>query len=172
MIGQMVSKYRILEEIGRGAMGIVFKAQDTVLGNFVALKILAEKLVNDPEMLRRFAREGGAASALNHPNISTVLETGSWRGRPYLAMELLTGQALDNRLAAGPIPTAQLIEIAIGVTGALEGANCRGPEKVARLRAALGVDVRLEAAYGDSDGDREMLALADDAGLRVFRQRP
>ena len=126
MIGQMVSKYRILEEIGRGAMGIVFKAQDTSLGRFVALKILAEKLVNDPEMLGRFEREGGAASALNHPNICTVFETGSWQGRPYLAMELLTGQALDDRLASGPIPAGLLIEIAIGVTGALEAAHAIG----------------------------------------------
>ena len=126
MIGQMVSKYRILEEIGRGAMGIVFQAQDTSLGRFVALKILAEKLVNDPEMLGRFEREGGAASALNHPNICTVFETGSWQGRPYLAMELLTGQALDDRLASGPIPAGQLIDIAIGVTSALEAAHAIG----------------------------------------------
>ena len=126
MIGQMVSKYRILEEIGRGAMGIVFQAQDTLLGRFVALKILAEKLVNDPEMLCRFEREGGAASALNHPNICTVFETGSWQGRPYLAMELLTGQALDDRLASGPIPAGQLIDIAIGVTSALEAAHAIG----------------------------------------------
>jgi serine/threonine protein kinase len=126
MIGQTVSKYRILEEIGRGAMGIVFKAQDTILGRFVALKIVAEKLVNDPEMLGRFEREGGATSALNHPNICTVLEAGSWKGRPYLAMELLTGQALDDRLASGPIPAGQLIEIAIGVTSALEAAHAIG----------------------------------------------
>jgi eukaryotic-like serine/threonine-protein kinase len=126
MIGQTVSKYRILEEIGRGAMGIVFKAQDTFLGRFVALKIVAEKLVNDPEMLGRFEREGGATSALNHPNICTVLEAGSWKGRPYLAMELLTGQALDDRLASGPIPAGQLIEIAIGVTSALEAAHAIG----------------------------------------------
>jgi serine/threonine protein kinase len=126
MIGQTVSKYRILEEIGRGAMGIVFKAQDTSLGRFVALKILAEKLVNDPEMLGRFEREGGAASALHHPNICTVFEAGSWQGRPYLAMELLTGQALDDRLASGPIPAGQLIEIAIGITSALEAAHAIG----------------------------------------------
>jgi eukaryotic-like serine/threonine-protein kinase len=126
MIGQTVSKYRILEEIGRGAMGIVFKAQDMFLGRFAALKIIAEKLVSDPEMLGRFEREGGSASALNHPNICTVFETGSWQGRPYLAMELLTGQALDHRLAAGPIPPRQLIEIAIGVTSALEATHAIG----------------------------------------------
>jgi serine/threonine protein kinase len=126
MIGQTVSKYRILSEIGRGAMGIVFKAQDVSLGRFAALKILAEKLVNDPEMLHRFEREGGAASALHHPNICTVYETGSWKGRPYLAMELLVGQALDNLLAAGPVPAVQLIEIAIGVTSALEAAHAIG----------------------------------------------
>ena len=126
MIGLTISKYRIIEEIGRGAMGIVFKAQDTSLGRFVALKIVAEKLVNDPEMLCRFEREGGAASALNHPNICTVFESGSWQGRPYLAMELLTGQALDDRLASGPIPAGQLIEIAIGVTSALEATHAIG----------------------------------------------
>lgn len=126
MIGQTVSKYRILEEIGRGAMGIVFKAQDTYLGRLAALKILAEKLVNDPEMLHRFEREGAAASALNHPNICTVFEAGSWQGRPYLAMELLSGQALDHRLTAGPIPAHQVIDIAIGVTSALEAAHAIG----------------------------------------------
>jgi non-specific serine/threonine protein kinase len=126
MIGRMISKYRLLEEIGRGAMGIVFKAQDTSLGRFAAIKVLAEKLVDDPETLHRFEREGGAAAALNHPNICAVIETGSWQGRPYLAMELLTGQALDDRLAAGPVQGGQLIEIAIGVTSALEAAHALG----------------------------------------------
>src|SRR6202162_1550560 len=126
MIGQTVSQYRILEEIGRGGMGIVFKAQDTFLGRFVALKILAEELVNDPEILFRFEREGGSAFALNHPNICSVFETGSWQGRPYLAMELLTGQTLDDRLAAGLLPTSQLIEIAVGVTSALEATHAIG----------------------------------------------
>jgi serine/threonine protein kinase len=126
MIGQTVSKYRILSEIGRGAMGIVFKAQDVYLGRFAALKILADKLVNDPEMLHRFEREGGAASALNHPNICSVYESGSWKGRPYLAMELLVGQALDDRLAAGPVPTGQLVQIGIGVASALEAAHAIG----------------------------------------------
>ena len=112
MIGQMVSKYRILEEIGRGAMGIVFKAQDTFLGRFVALKILAEKLVNDPQMLGRFEREGGAASALNHPNICTVFETGNWKGRPYLAMELLERGSLDDRITKlGKLTEAELFAI-------------------------------------------------------------
>jgi serine/threonine protein kinase len=126
MIGQTVSKYLIVEEIGRGAMGIVFKARDKFLGRYAAVKILAEKLADDPEMLRRFEREGGAACALNHPNICTVFETGSWQGRPYLAMELLTGQALDDRLAAGLIPADQLTEIAIGITSALEATHAIG----------------------------------------------
>ncbi len=126
MIGLTISKYRILEEIGRGAMGIVFKAQDTYLGRFAAVKVLAEKLVDNPEMLSRFEREGGAVSALNHANICTIFESGNWRGRPFLAMELLTGQALDARLAAGSVPPAQAIEIAIGVANALEAAHAIG----------------------------------------------
>jgi eukaryotic-like serine/threonine-protein kinase len=126
MIGVEVSKYRIVEEIGRGAMGIVFKAEDTVLGGFAALKIIADKLANDPEMLHRFEREGRAASALQHPNICNVLESGDWKGRPYLAMELLSGQTLDDRLKSGPIPAPMLLEIAVGVASALEAAHAIG----------------------------------------------
>lgn len=126
MIGLLVSKYRILEEIGRGSMGIVFKAENPLDGRNVAIKILAEKLINDPEMLQRFEREGGAASALNHPNICRVFESGNWQGRPYLVMELLTGQSLDQLLKSGPVPAAQLIDIADGVCRALEAAHAIG----------------------------------------------
>jgi serine/threonine protein kinase len=126
MIGQTISRFRIAEIIGKGAMGIVFKAQDTASGQFVALKILAEKLAEDPDILHRFEREGGAASALKHPNICTVFEAGNWQGRPYLAMELLTGQPLDERLASGPLPPRLLVEIAIGVLSALEAVHALG----------------------------------------------
>jgi serine/threonine protein kinase len=124
MIGQTVSHYRIEEILGRGAMGIVFKVRDTRSGTFAALKIIAEKLARDPEMLHRFEREGGAASALHHPNICTVFESGNWKGRPYLAMELLEGECLDTRLSvSGPIPLAELLSIAIGVAGALDAVH-------------------------------------------------
>ena len=126
MIGHTVSHYRILEEIGRGAMGLVFKAEGPDPGETVALKILAEKLVNDPEMLLRFEREGLAASALNHPNICNVFEAGNWQGRPYLAMELLDGRPLDELLADGPMPPDQVARIALGVAGALEAAHAIG----------------------------------------------
>ncbi len=126
MIGLTISKYRILEEIGRGAMGLVFKAQGPNPGDVVAIKILAEKLANDPEMLLRFEREGLAASALNHPNICNVFEAGNWEGRPYLAMELLEGRTLDGLLAIGPISAARVIHIGIGVAGALEAAHSIG----------------------------------------------
>lgn len=126
MIGKMVLQYLILEEVGRGSMGVVFKAQDTVNNRLVALKIVAEKLARDPQMLRRFEREGAAASALRHPNICTVYECGEWQGRPYLALELLNGKTLDDHLAAGPLPAATLMDIAIGVTSALEATHAIG----------------------------------------------
>src|SRR5580700_6111091 len=114
MVGTMVQGYRVLQELGRGAMGIVFIAQDTLRGRLVALKIIAEKLANDPEMLRRFECEGAAASALRHPNICTMYEGGEWQGRPFLAMELLSGETLDRRLAtAGPLPPDALIKVAV-----------------------------------------------------------
>jgi serine/threonine protein kinase len=126
MIGKMVLQYRILEEIGRGSMGIVFMAEDTVQRRIVALKIIAEKLVHDPQMLRRFEREGAAASALRHPNICTVYECAEWQGRPYLAMEFLSGQTLDQHLAVGPLSATTLLDIAIGVTSALEATHAIG----------------------------------------------
>ncbi|MEO8371586.1 MAG: serine/threonine-protein kinase [Candidatus Solibacter sp.] len=126
MIGLTIYKYRILEELGRGAMGIVFKAEGPHPGEIVALKILADKLIKDPEMLLRFEREGMAASALNHPNICKVVEAGNWKGRPYLAMELLEGQPLDKLLAAGPLPAAQVVQIGIGVAAALEATHAIG----------------------------------------------
>ena len=126
MIGLTISKYRILEEIGRGAMGLVFKAEGPEPGEVIALKILAEKLASDPEMLLRFEREGLAASALNHPNICNVFEAGNWQGRPYLAMELLEGQPLDELLASGPLPPSQITHIGISVAAALEAAHSIG----------------------------------------------
>src|SRR5579872_2677391 len=119
MIGRMVGRYRILGELGRGSMGIVFQAQDPAENRPVALKIIAEKLVNNPGILQRFERECRAASALRHPNICAVFEAGEWQGRPYLAMELLTGETLDRRLARGPLPAGLLLDVGIGVARAL-----------------------------------------------------
>jgi serine/threonine protein kinase len=126
MIGKTLAHFQILEEIGRGSMGVVFKAHDTVRGHLVALKIIVENLVNDPQILLRFEREGAAASLLRHPNICTVYESGQWRGRPYLVLELLFGRTLDKHLAAGPIPAATLRNIAIDVTSALEATHAIG----------------------------------------------
>jgi serine/threonine protein kinase len=123
VIGEVVARYRILEEIGRGSMGMVYKAQDTFLGRFAALKLIAEKYLEDREALIRFEREGHAASSLVHPNICTVFETGQWRNRPYLAMELLQGAPLSERLRAGPMAIGELLSIAIPVTSALEAAH-------------------------------------------------
>jgi serine/threonine protein kinase len=126
MIGKTVLHYRILQEIGRGAMAIVFKAEDQAAGRTVALKIMKEKLADEPEMLYRFEREAEAAARLHHPHICTVYESGNWLGRPYLAMELLTGQTLAERLAAGPLPPGTVMEIAIEVAGALEASHALG----------------------------------------------
>ncbi|HEX3742992.1 MAG TPA: serine/threonine-protein kinase [Bryobacteraceae bacterium] len=126
MIGKMAAHFLILEELGRGSMGIVFKAQDTLRGRIVALKVIAEKLADDPQMLRRFELEGAAASGLLHPNICTVYESGEWLGRPYLSLEYLNGHTLDHHLAQGPLPAATVLNIALGVTRALEATHAIG----------------------------------------------
>jgi serine/threonine protein kinase len=126
LIGEVIARYRILEELGRGSMGIVYKAQDTFLGRFAALKIIAEKFLDDREALLRFEREGHAASALVHPSICTVFETGRWRDHPYLAMELLEGAPLNQQNQAGRMGIGELLSIAIPVAGALEAAHRLG----------------------------------------------
>ena len=126
MIGEIVSKYRILEKIGRGAMGEVYKAQDTFLGRFAAVKLLAAQYLENREALQRFEREGRVLSALAHPNICTVFDTGTWRGRPFLAMEFLQGATLAERMRAGPIEPGEVLKVAIPVASALEAAHGAG----------------------------------------------